>query len=190
MENMSTVEAAAHIRSELKKLGISSRKVSVKSDLYSMGSSIRILIKDGSIKKSTVEKIARGAEQIHWDHFAGEILSGGNRFVDVEYSMEALAPLRAEFEAAIGALPTDGTVGELRGGEFTVCNTMDRIAGGYVTIWDRAGNQVVNCWGVDFAARQLAEKIADGYQSLPCIEMDEAIAAAGLNARPALRIVR
>jgi hypothetical protein len=52
------VESTTAIRAELKTMGISSRKVSVKNESYAGGSSIYITIKDPDIRKATVKEIA------------------------------------------------------------------------------------------------------------------------------------
>lgn len=100
----STTDQAAIIRETLKtQHGWNSRMVSVRADYYSMGSSIHVTIKDASIPSSVVKAIAKQAEVIHYDHYVGEILSGGNRFVDVGYSREALDSLAARWMGAVDA---------------------------------------------------------------------------------------
>lgn len=60
-------------------------KWSVKSDTYSMGSSVTVSWTDGPTEKQ-VEAIASRAEHIDRDQ-SGEILSGGNRFVHCTRSL-------------------------------------------------------------------------------------------------------
>jgi hypothetical protein len=101
-----TAEQSAEIRETLKREhGWSSRQVSVKSHVYSMGSSINVTIKDPAIPLSVVKAIAEKAEHIRYDEYAGEILSGGNQFVFVKYSQEAEEALAAPYvEAAREAI--------------------------------------------------------------------------------------
>ena len=95
-------DAAKEIRSALKTLGFNNRHVSVKSQSYSGGSSIRVRILDASVPFSKVSDIANAHESIHRDQF-GEILSGANRFVDVAYSRELVNTLAAELLPAVEA---------------------------------------------------------------------------------------
>ena len=77
---MKTKEYAKLIRQDLKKT-FPNIKFSVRSDVYSMGSSININY-SGDIERSEVEKVVQKYEQIDRDQY-GEILSGGNMFVFV-----------------------------------------------------------------------------------------------------------
>jgi len=103
MSNYKTpAEAAKEIRTALKKAkGITSRQVSVRSESYSMGSSIRLTIKDPSISKEWVEEIAKEQQSISRCEYSGDILSGGNRFVFVDYSREAEEALAAPHLEAV-----------------------------------------------------------------------------------------
>lgn len=88
-EYISPAESARLIRSELKtRYGWTSRQVSVKSESYSMGSSIDIKIKVPGISIAAVEEIASQQENIHRCEMTGEILGGGNRFVSVSLDWE------------------------------------------------------------------------------------------------------
>ena len=85
----SAAEAAKIIRNALKALGISSRKVSVRAENYSMGSSVHVWIKDPTVKLATVRAIAQEQERIDRCPITGDILSGCNRFIHIGYSGEA-----------------------------------------------------------------------------------------------------
>lgn len=101
----STTDRAAQVRAALKAKGWTSRDVSVRADYYSMGSTLRVVIKNPSVPLAVVEAIANEHESIDRDQW-GEILSGGNRFVDVCYTttaMDALASKYTEQIAAAGA---------------------------------------------------------------------------------------
>lgn len=93
----STTDRAAQVRASLKAKGWTSRDVSVRADNYSMGSTLRVVIKNPAVPIGVVEPIANAHERIDRDHLTGEILSGGNRFVDVGYSPEALAALASKY---------------------------------------------------------------------------------------------
>lgn len=87
---MTTKEHAATIRAALKKQGISSQQVSVVSDCYSLGSAIRVTIKDPHINIVNVRQLAEPHELVHRCEVTGEILCGGNRYVTVEYTRDAI----------------------------------------------------------------------------------------------------
>ncbi len=110
---MMTAEATKMIRTELKAQGISNRKVSVRADDYSMGSSINIEIKDASIPMSVVRAAAEKHERIDRCSITGDILSGGNRYLHISYSPEASAergaPYLADVRAAMEAIGTEPT---------------------------------------------------------------------------------
>lgn len=88
-----SAETARQIRAALKQKGWTSRDISVRSDTYSMGSSVDVVIKNPGIPQEAVEKIARGGERIRRDEATGEILGGGNTYIHVSYSHEALTAL-------------------------------------------------------------------------------------------------
>lgn len=106
-------EAAARIRAAYKAKGWSSRMIGVRADQYSMGSTIRVEIKDPRIRKRDAEEIANTAERISRCEMTGEILSGGNRFVDVEHSRECRDILARRYIAAV-----ERACDELRGSEI------------------------------------------------------------------------
>ena len=54
-----------------------------------MGSSLYLTIRDPEVKKSEIKDIALKFERVDHCQFSGEILSGGNRFVDINYSQKA-----------------------------------------------------------------------------------------------------
>lgn len=108
----STVEAAADIRKLLKKAyGITSKQVSVRCHLYSMGSSIYIQIHDPAVDLKEVENVANGKEEVRYDE-SGDILSGGNRFVDAKYSSKATAIFyeqhKTMIDRMVAAKPAEG----------------------------------------------------------------------------------
>lgn len=102
MDNMTTTEFAATIRQTLKKqYGITSRQVSVKADHFSMGSAIRVRIKDMNISSKLVEGVAKQAESIRRCEYSGEILSGGNRYVTVSYDWDTLKTIADRWMDAV-----------------------------------------------------------------------------------------
>mgnify|MGYP001564267164 FL=1 len=98
---MTTTEHAAEIRETLKREhSWTSRQVSVRAEHYSMGSSIHVEVKDPAIPLPVVKAVAEKAEDIRRDGF-GEILSGGNRYVSVRYSSEAMTIIGRRYADAV-----------------------------------------------------------------------------------------
>lgn len=157
--SLSCVESAAAIRRELKtRYGWTSRDVSVKSDVYSMGSSLRVLIKNPAVSVSKVREVANEYERVRYDEASGEILSGGNRFLDVDYARDVVnaisVPMAAKFKM-------DGAA--VRVGPYRVYRDMDQTHGEYFRAYNPEGDvlQDVSCHGAEFCARQLTEKMLD-----------------------------
>ncbi len=98
-----TTERAAMIRAALKaQHKWTGRDVSVKADHFSMGSAIRISIKNPAVPLAAVKAIASEHESISRDG-SGEILSGGNRYLDIGYSQEAREAIAAKHLPAVQA---------------------------------------------------------------------------------------
>ena len=73
------------IRDRIKaELGLNSRQVSVRGGRCTYSYAIRVTIKV-PVAKSQIEAIAKSAESIARCEYSGEILSGGNTYVTVEY---------------------------------------------------------------------------------------------------------
>lgn len=88
---MNAKEAASDIRATLKKQhGWTSKQVSVVSDVYSMGSTVRVMIKDPAVNIEDVKAVAEPHESIRRCEMTGDILSGGNMYIHVNYSSEAM----------------------------------------------------------------------------------------------------
>ena len=84
-------EKAKDIRIALKKkFGITSKQVSVKSRGCGYSDSIDVTVKDLSIPVmlEDIESIARKHESIDRDQYTGEILSGANTYVHVNYDWD------------------------------------------------------------------------------------------------------
>ena len=79
---MTDSERVVAIRQALKEHGYNNRKVGVRYDGYA----IWLTIKDLAIDIKEIEQLAKGYESQERDEFTGEILSGGNTFVFVNYA--------------------------------------------------------------------------------------------------------
>lgn len=96
-----TTEAAAEVRALFKKQGWSPRQIGVRADYFSLGSALRITLKDGSIPIHKVKEIAQGKEHIRRCEFSGEILGGGNRYVDIHMTDAAEEVKRRRYIEAV-----------------------------------------------------------------------------------------
>lgn len=99
-------ERSKAIRERIKsKLGYSSRQVSIRSSDCGYSDCTRITVKDLSCDIDAVEKIAKSFESIRYDEYSGEILSGANTYITVEYDWEVLHKAEeAELENAEKAI--------------------------------------------------------------------------------------
>ena len=101
---MNATEHAAEIRKALKsRYGWTSRDVSVRSEYFSMGSAIRVTIKNAAVNPHIVRSLASGAERISRCAYSGEILSGANRYVSVSYAHEVSDEIAAKHIEAVEA---------------------------------------------------------------------------------------
>jgi len=76
---MDTAEVAKIVRANLKEQ-FPAYKFSVRTSRYSMGSSVSVTWTDGPTTPA-VNAVIKGYERVDYDDYVGEILSGGNRFV-------------------------------------------------------------------------------------------------------------
>ncbi len=158
---MSTKERAAQMRKEFKANGWNARKVSVRVEYYSMGSSIHVTVKDPTVDVAKAKEIAKAGESIDRCEITHEILSGGNCFVHFGLSDEVekalAAPFLTQVEAAVKELRTadrnslvkvEGTNAMIGNGRF----------GDYAQLWidDRAGMEYPIEYGVERLALDLA----------------------------------
>lgn len=90
MRIYSNKERSKAIKEELKKLGITSKQVSVRSGNCGYSDSSYITIKDVSVRIGAVKKACEKFESIDYDKYSGEILEGGNTYIIVQYDYEAL----------------------------------------------------------------------------------------------------
>ena len=99
---MTTTEHAAAIRTTLKREhGWTGRQVSIRAEYFSLGSSIEITVKDPAVPLPVVKAAAQGAEHVRRCEVTGEILGGGNRYVSVRYSHEALQIIGRRYADAV-----------------------------------------------------------------------------------------
>jgi len=156
---------ADKIRDALKLAGYKRNQVSVRQPHHS---SVTVTIRDPRIRIRAIDKLARQ----HGEHYrtcevSGEILQGGNTFVDVEYHDDAIAPLIAKILTVFASAPR-GTllpVGPHKaivdGGRFdTEIRTLTWVYAGSPRDYDRRGSQLC-AHGVEHGARCLAIDLLD-----------------------------
>lgn len=83
---MTTKERVQAIRNTLKSNGYSNRQIGVTND-----GAIWVTIKDSNIKLEDIENLVKKYEYYYTDKATGEILSGGNTFVFVQYDYKLSA---------------------------------------------------------------------------------------------------
>lgn len=124
--------AAQEIRDELKAAGIKARDVSVRSDSYSMGSSIDVEILSLDVPFSVVERAANKQSSVRRDEYSGEILAGGNRYVHVTVDSDVIKAAAADVEAKpVGDPAHGGRYVFLGCSIYPVYNTANRVDGYY-----------------------------------------------------------
>ena len=103
---LTAAERAAIIRKAYKASGI---KATVRSSSYSMGSSVEIRVISGNFALAT--EIAQRFSSVRRCEVTGEVLSGGNKYVNVEWHESAIVTKSAELtevEAAAKTLDVGG----------------------------------------------------------------------------------
>jgi len=113
-------DRAKEIRTALKAAGWTSRDVSVTRKRCTYSYTIRVEIKNAALPLALVESIARKHENVRRCEVTGEILAGGNTYLDVEYADSALAPFTSEI---LSLLPGDGGVCDVAGWRVLVTGT-------------------------------------------------------------------
>ena len=92
---------ADELRAKLKAAGFNSRRVTVKHDHFSMGSSLDVTIRDPDADFQAIKKIASEFEHIDRCPYSGEILSGGNRYLHVTWGADATETRRDRVRSAV-----------------------------------------------------------------------------------------
>lgn len=138
----STKEAAARIRAFLKKeKGWNARDVTIRTEYFSMGSSIHATIRNARVPGHELKAILESGEQIHRDEYTGEILGGGNRYVHLHWTEEVQEILaRRHVDALQVAL---GSLEELEDGSLVPIAGTDPMA--YVG-WENGKGFGIRVW--------------------------------------------
>ncbi len=165
--HMTTIaNPADSLRAALKNADLNTRKVTIRQ----RHSTLYVTVRDASVSLTRVKEIAKPFESVRRDHATGEILCGGNTFVQVEYADALVDPIKAEMFAMLDPAPNDEFV-SLRDG-FRVCKvSRQHGAATYVHEvrmegpgFDHYNNLAV---GVTWAAERLAIAYLDARASQP-----------------------
>jgi hypothetical protein len=144
---LTTAQESALIRKAYKAAGI---KATVRTNTYSGGASINVRVISGNI--DTAKQIANQYRNVSRCEVTGEILSGGNTYVFVEWADETINAKAAEIDAVCGseirALGEKQSVNVLNssfavirgfGYDFHVCErTLDGLRNDRLA-WDSSG---------------------------------------------------
>lgn len=106
MRIMTNAERSKAIRDRIKaELGYNSRQVGIRSSDCGYSDETRITVKDLSCDIDAIKKIAESFESIRYDEYSGEILSGANTYIFVDYDYRILNEAKqAELENAEKAI--------------------------------------------------------------------------------------
>lgn len=152
---MNTKESAARLRQEFKSRGWNARKVSVRTEYYSMGSSIHVMIRDAAVSYEEVCRVACGAESIRRCEVSGDILSGGNTYVHVTLSREAEAALTASYLPTVVAAIAEASEADNSFSEHPVGDTgiqLQRFDDHRFNLRGLPDGHARSCWGADGCA--------------------------------------
>jgi hypothetical protein len=98
-----STKPSGKLRAALKQAGFNARRVTVKYD----HTTLRVTIRDASVSLTKVEEIAGPFERIRRCQVTGEMLLGGNTYIEVAYDKEVIKPLKDEIAALLAAAPFD-----------------------------------------------------------------------------------
>jgi hypothetical protein len=105
------IRPADQLRAALKQAGFNARRVSVRHD----HSTLRVTIRDASASLTQVKAITGPFESVRLCEASGEILLGGNRYVDAKHDDAVVKPLKDEIATLLATAPVDEYVA-VRGG--------------------------------------------------------------------------
>jgi len=141
---METKETAKAIRAKLQQQHFAPRDISVVCQLYSLGSSIHVVIKNPNVSLRSVSEIVSPFERVRYDEITGEILGGGNMYISCRYSSDAGAARAAQFadevNAAIAQLPPEesGICIPIGTTDFSLCRSREYV-GEVFQLWKDNG---------------------------------------------------
>lgn len=127
--NPATMSKADQLRAALKAAGFTRKQVSVRTGGGSTETSLDVTVRDTTIALSAVEELAGKYENIRRCEATGEILGGGNTFLDVSYDDDAIrTAARAEVLDQLMAIDSTGIAGTItaRGQSILIAKIADQ----------------------------------------------------------------
>ena len=138
------------ITAKIKELGYNSRQVSVHNRAAGYSSALVVTVRDASISLETIENAVNVFEKIDRCQASGEILSGGNTYVNVEYSDAAEAQIAAPFIAAV-----EKTIPTIAG------NTGETVLENYILFGEGYSAFSLHFFGQDGAGSRISQNLSD-----------------------------
>jgi hypothetical protein len=161
-----TKTAAKQIRAALKAKGWNSKAVSVRVDRYSMGSSIHVKVKSPDVDMATVKAIAERYQRVDRCEYSGEILSGGNRFIFIDWDSDLVSAQMDELTPILEQL-REGQRWTCPGIDVeVVCEKLGKLGSSDLYVMHDDG-KIEYGYCVGSCARQLAHKLlSNGCQAI------------------------
>lgn len=97
------------MREALKKAGFKRNQVTVSKGRGGYETVYHVTVRDVRLPLDNVEKVTKRFENVDWDERTGEILSGGNTFIRVEYDYKAEAAEQKRLAKAMKEVIGKGT---------------------------------------------------------------------------------
>jgi hypothetical protein len=161
---MTTTNAtrAQSLRAALKSAGFNARRVTVRENY----STLYVTIRDAWASLTEVKAIAEKFRVVHHCEATGEILGGGNTFVDVRYTDELVEPAKAAILVVLDPAPDDQWVTVL--GDFRAVKVSRQAGATYpdeVRIEGPGFDGNAMASGVGWAAKRIAIAFLDASAS-------------------------
>lgn len=105
---MDRKEIAKAIRAELKENGITNKQVGVTSKSALYDDVVRVNIKDLKVSYNLVNTIASKYKLISYDQANGEILAGGNMYINIQFDYESILKAKKDYLQKAEEIITQG----------------------------------------------------------------------------------
>lgn len=98
------LEGTNEVADFLKTKGYNRTKVSVKHSYYGYDDGYKVTVKDVSIPLEKIKELVLKFRSVDYDERSGEILSGGNTYVDVEYDKNVVKDALNKYEKKVNSV--------------------------------------------------------------------------------------
>lgn len=92
---------SSDLKKYLKENGIDTKNISIRHSYFGYSDGFNVTIKDININRKKVEHLLNKFESIDRDERTGEILAGGNTYIDVYYDYESIQEKLEEYNSKI-----------------------------------------------------------------------------------------